>query len=126
MSATNINKISSYLAIKYGIRLTQTTATDYTLSGGQIAWQASQNGTYSGNIAGIARDDGYSLIQVQSQSVNNTGDLIVGTSAISTDTQSFMWSNNGGATGSWSVTETPGGYQRIAREWRISERNSDL
>lgn len=32
LSATNINKISSYLAIKYGIRLLQTTATNYTLS----------------------------------------------------------------------------------------------
>ncbi len=33
LSTTNINKLSSYLAIKYGITLDQTTATNYTFSG---------------------------------------------------------------------------------------------
>ncbi len=40
LSVTNVNKISSYLAIKYGISLDQTVATNYTFSGGTVAWNA--------------------------------------------------------------------------------------
>ena len=34
------NQVESYLAIKYGITLDQTTATNYTLSNGSVVWNA--------------------------------------------------------------------------------------
>jgi hypothetical protein len=40
LSLTNVNKVSSYLALKYGITLDQTVATNYTLSGWNLAWNA--------------------------------------------------------------------------------------
>lgn len=40
LSTVNVNKVSSYLALKYGITLDQTTPTNYTFSGGNIAWNS--------------------------------------------------------------------------------------
>lgn len=64
--------VNSYLALKYGMKLDQTVPTDYILSGGITAWSAASGGVYSGDIAGIARNDASSLAQYQSQSANNT------------------------------------------------------
>ncbi len=93
LTAPNINKISSYLALKYGVRLDQTIATNYVLSGGAIAWNAVAAGTYSGNIAGIARDDGFALSQKKSQSATNAADLIIEYTGatFASDTHSLVW-----------------------------------
>lgn len=131
------NKIESYLAIKYGITLDQTTAQNYTLSGGQVAWDATIAGSYKNNIAGIARDDATSLNQIKSQSITNTGDVIIENLAgsFATDKQSLMWANNGSDTLSWTGVETPSiasltmqkaAYYRISREWQIQENNGDI
>lgn len=40
-SATNRNKVESYLAIKYGITLDQSTATNYTFSDDSTIWNNS-------------------------------------------------------------------------------------
>jgi hypothetical protein len=128
ISSTNVNKISSYLAIKYGITLDQTTATNYTFSGGAVAWNAAAAWSYTGNIAGIARDDGFSLSQRKSQSASNSGDIIIEYtgSSFATDNNSLVWGNNLWATGTWITTEIPGWFQRIAREWKIQELNWDI
>lgn len=57
MTSVNKNKVESYLALKYGITLDQTTATNYTLSSSDIIWNATLAGAYKNDIAGIARDD---------------------------------------------------------------------
>jgi VCBS repeat-containing protein len=80
------------------------------------------------NIAGIARDDGFSLSQKKSQSATNTGDIIIeytGSTFVS-DNHSLVWWNNNGATWTWITTEIPGWFQRIAREWKIQELNGDV
>jgi hypothetical protein len=64
---------------------------------------------------------------VKSQSVNNTGDIIVGSiAAIGTNYQSLLWANDATATGSFVVTDAPTGYQRITREWQFQEKNGNL
>jgi hypothetical protein len=84
-------------------------------------------GTMNRDIAGIGRDDTSGLSQQKSQSINNTGDIIVATqSSIGTNLAALMWSNDGSATGSFTTTDVPSGYQRIAREWRFEENNSDV
>jgi hypothetical protein len=123
----NRNKVESYLAIKYGISLDQSIAQDYTLSNNAIAWNSASVGLYKNDIAGIARDDVSALSQAKSQSVNNTGDIIVGSvSAIGTNYQSLLWANDGTATGSFVATDAPTGYQRITREWQFQEKNGNL
>lgn len=63
----DIQKIHSYLAIKYGLTL----SVDYVASDGTTkVWNRTLNNGYNNHIFGIARDDAYGLYQKQSQSAN--------------------------------------------------------
>lgn len=123
-TASVINTTESYLAIKYGITLDQTTARDYIFSDSATMWSASTAGIYKNDIAGIARDTASTLYQKKSQSINNTTDIIIETGAITNDKRSLVWANNGSATG--TTTTTPGGLSRISRAWKIEENNGDI
>lgn len=91
------NRVESYMSIKYGISLNQSTPQNYILSNSSIVWDSSVAGIFNKNITGIARDDTSSLNQVKSQSVENTGDIIVNSiNPISTNYQSLLWANNAG------------------------------
>ena len=69
-SATDIQKINSYLAIKYGIHLRNTG--DYIISDGTVVWnRGAANNGYHNNIFGIGRDDVSRLNQIQSRSQNS-------------------------------------------------------
>ena len=72
LTIANQNKVESYLAIKYGTTLNQTTPQNYTLSNNSIAWNGTIAGIFNKNITGIARDDISSLNQAKSQSISNT------------------------------------------------------
>ena len=127
ITAVNRNKIESYLAIKYGNTLNQTTAQNYTLSNNAIAWNASNGTVYNKNIAGIARDDVSSLNQTKSQSIDNTGDIIVNSvSAIGSNYQSLIWGNDGNSTNVFTTTDAPTNYSRINREWQFQEKNGNI
>jgi hypothetical protein len=78
-----MQRINSYLAIKYGITLGQGNNTsgdykvgenraqyDYMASNGSVVWPALTLNAYRWNIAGIGRDDNSGLLQKQSTSVN--------------------------------------------------------
>ncbi|MFN0200304.1 MAG: hypothetical protein ACKVTZ_02220, partial [Bacteroidia bacterium] len=57
-NATEQKRVESYLAIKYGITLDQTVATNYLASDGTtIFWNGTTNSSHKNNITGIARDD---------------------------------------------------------------------
>lgn len=120
------NQVESYLAIKYGITLDQTTATDYTLSNASTVWSALSAGIDKNNIAGIARDDVSTLSQLSSQSATNTGDIIVSRSSIGTNRMALMWANDGGQNTAFTGTDVPTGFQRLTREWLFQEKNGDL
>ncbi|WP_046754864.1 LamG-like jellyroll fold domain-containing protein [Kordia jejudonensis] len=88
LSTAELEKVESYLAIKYGITLgsndafwdtpsnTATpfgyagTSKDYIDSSGNIIWDGSVNAGYGFNVFGIARDDNSALMQTKSKSVN--------------------------------------------------------
>lgn len=68
ISDVDLNRIHSYLAIKYGIYLE---GQDYYKSDGTTkVWDLSENPTYNKDIFGIARDDNSGLYQKQSKSEN--------------------------------------------------------
>jgi Mycoplasma protein of unknown function, DUF285. len=50
LTPTEQNQIESYLAIKYGFTLDQSTPTNYSSSSGTIIWDASSAGIYENNI----------------------------------------------------------------------------
>lgn len=74
MPATDVQKIQSYLALKYGITLDQTTPTNYISSNGNVVWNAAvgANAAYSNRVTGISRDDCSDLEQTQSRNVDTT------------------------------------------------------
>lgn len=76
LTAAEINKVESYLAIKYGMTLEQVAVNNnYVGSDGTVVWNSLNNQTYKNNITGVARDDGSALNQLQSKSIN-TGTFV--------------------------------------------------
>ena len=70
LTTTERQKINSYLAIKYGTTLDQSTPQNYLASDGTVLWNATTNAGYKTNIAGVGRDDASALTQLMSKSVN--------------------------------------------------------
>jgi uncharacterized repeat protein (TIGR02543 family) len=68
MTSTDLNKIHSYLAVKYGISLNG--SDNYVNSDGTAVWNKTANNGYNNHIFGIARDDAYGLYQKQSRSAS--------------------------------------------------------
>ncbi len=134
LTATQIQQIESYLAIKYGKTLNQTSPTNYLASNGTtIYWNATTNGIYKNNIAGIARDDVSGLIQKQSKSVNSGLQVVIGngnqiaatnalnSSSISADKSALIWGDDAGSISSWSSSGAPSGFQMTGRKWKVQE-----
>jgi hypothetical protein len=134
LTAAEMNRIQSYLAIKYGISLDQTVAQNYVASDGTVIWNGTTNSVHKNNITGIGRDDLSALNQKQSKSINtaSSGDLVaMGLGAIaannaanantfSADRNFMVWGDDGGAN-AWQTTESPTARQRLTREWRVQE-----
>jgi len=135
LSPADINKVESYLAIKYGFTLDQTTAQNYTASDGTtVTWDATANSAYKRDIIGLGRDDNATLYQKQSR--NNTladavtlslGNIMIdnaaNTSTLPTDL-SFLTSGHNGLGMTFSVPNAPQGLsQRLARVWKAQQTN---
>lgn len=70
--ATNLAKIQTYLAIKYGISLDPAGQANYILPDGTIIWTGSNNTGYQNNIFGLGRDDNSALYQKQAFSFGDS------------------------------------------------------
>jgi hypothetical protein len=139
LTATERQRVSSYLAIKYGYTLDQTSATDYLATDGATkVWDAATNGAYKINIAGIGRDDVEDLNQKQSRSIHTGSILTVALGDVATtnadntntfaqDKSYFVWSSNSAAL-TTSATDLPAGScmeQRLTQEWKTQLTNFD-
>jgi autotransporter-associated beta strand protein len=138
ISATQHEAFQSYLAIKYGLTLDQTSLHDYYASDGtSVVYPTSSDATYNSykyGIAGIARDDLFSQNQKQSSSYN-TGDIvtmalgsIAATNAANSNTfsadKSFeMWGNDNGNLMALGQTDFDHSVLqgRIGRIWHVKE-----
>ncbi|MFN4365790.1 MAG: hypothetical protein ACK4E6_17510, partial [Chryseobacterium hispalense] len=133
LSDTEILKVHSYLAIKYGVTLNQSTLQNYLASDGTtVWWNATTNATYSNNIAGIARDDASGLNQKQSQSINSGIQPVIGngnifdtnannTNNFSADLSALVWGSDTGSTSFASSFAFGGLNNRITRIWKVQE-----
>jgi trimeric autotransporter adhesin len=142
-SAADINKIESYLAVKYGLTRGGNTNTgaayNYLSSAGTTIWNKTTNSGFNNDIAGIGRDDASALFQKQSISVNNNEPVTVGLTAIlgsnalntnnfSADQSFLIWGNNGLSN---QITTNPacfanlpaGIYGHIERVWKGQATN---
>ena len=130
LSATEQQKILTYLALKYGITLDQSDVSsenekgDYLDSSGNVIWDAhdgaSQN-PYRYDIAGIGQDDLSELDQTQSKSVNPDAILrVADAGANQTDGDFLVWGNNNGVA-TWTTTGAPTNYNILSRQWGAQE-----
>jgi hypothetical protein len=148
-SAARQKQIESYLAIKYGITLSNNTDNDgnvdEVVSGSitegdyiledesTIVWNS--EATYHNDVAGIGRDDAMALNQKQSKSINTDAIITIGLGTIAADNASnantfsankefLVWGNNNGSVLEADVTETVlicAPEKTLARIWKIVE-----
>lgn len=125
ISATEVNKIESYLALKYGITLYQGDTPGgvaYVDSANSTIWAPDASDTFENDIAGIGQDDDSELDQTQSKSENTDAILRVADATSQDNLDFFTWSNNDGAA-TWTSTGAPSGYQILTRQWQGQEIN---
>jgi len=140
ITAVEIQRVESYLAIKYGITLDQSTATDYLASDGSTLWDAALNSVYNNDIAGIVRDDTSGLLQKVARSVNENSVVTIAldndidianndatrTSTFANDLEAMVWANNGASRG-FTTTNLPTGANSddidvvLERIWQVQE-----
>lgn len=128
-------RVESYLAIKYGITLDQTSARNYVTSTGSTVWDATTNATYNADIAGIGRDDRSCLNQKQSRSQNSGSIVTMGlgtietsnaanTSTFTDDGDFLIWGNDGdfATQTNANTVDVPGNVtERMERIWRVED-----
>jgi hypothetical protein len=136
LSAGDVEKIESYLAVKYGLTLggNGSSTMAYLASDGSTVWAA--NSGYHHDVAGIGRDDATCLDQRQSVSSNGT-DIVslanvafadsnpANANAFASDKTFLVWGRDGAAT-TWTGGDAAyyaGGlfYKRMARTWKMEE-----
>lgn len=128
LSSEERQSVESYLAIKYGITLDQTSGTDYLASNQVTVWDYSENTAYTNDIAGIGRDDDSDLDQPKSKSENVDAILTIELAGSITNGHFFIWSNNNGSTSNTTTTVINDAgvdvnFDKMDRQWRIQEKN---
>ncbi len=119
LSAAELNRVQSYLAIKYGVTLDQSTPSNYTSSDGTVIWNGTTNASYPNNITGVARDDASTLDQRQSQSVNAKSILTLNHGgAFATDKGFLIVGNDNSLPRPTQVGAHPSYPYRVTRIWR--------
>jgi hypothetical protein len=129
-------RVETYLAMRYGYTLDQTTPVNYLSTVSTTVWNATANRTYKYNIAGIGRDDIEGLDQRQSRSIN-TGSIVtiaMGTVAsdnpsngnpFSSDTSYLVWGSDSTVL-TTMTTNLPAGFsnaKRMSQQWKVALTN---
>jgi hypothetical protein len=96
ITAADLQKIQSYLSLKYGISLDPAGQADYVSSGGTTYWSGAANTGYQNNIIGLGRDDNSALYQKEATSYPDTSvTLFLGTqTALNSSNTSTIASDN--------------------------------
>ncbi len=138
LTAAQMRRVHSYLAIKYGITLDITgggVQGNYTSTTDQVLWSASLQPSYHNNVIGIGRDDSQALVQKQSHAFDDNYRLYLGTLAATNvaNTSSFLnnisyvlmgQNTDGGCATTTSNLEAPVGINnRMAKEWKVTKTN---
>ena len=121
LSASERDRVESYLALKYGITLDDTN--DYVDSANRVIYESTgERSGYTDNIAGIGRDDAQGLLQTDSRSQNSDAVLSVAVRTVSdiASREFLVWGTDGALTE--TTNNTPSGVgNRMSRVWSFSE-----
>lgn len=133
VSDTERQRINSYLALKYGFSLDQSTPQSYLASGSNLMWDkdAADASTYDNGLFGIGRDDSSSLAQLKSRGQTSTNIIILEADGEGengnpnfqdiADLEFLIIGDNGGSA-SWTTTGAPAGYSILNRQWKKQEQ----
>ena len=140
LSAVEILKVNTYLAIKYGATLKNAgggTQGDYMATDGTIVWDASLGSPYHNDVFGIGRDDSEALLQKQSHAFDDTARVYIDTlrannaangGVFNADISYVMLGDNKGKMHATTASnlEIPAGINpilRMEREWKVTKTN---
>lgn len=125
-SNANRQKVESYLAIKYGISLNQSTLRNYFESGGNVIYPATTtHSAYVTFIAGIGRDDASGLNQSNSKNQSASAYVRVQNPSSLNDGDFLVWGSNNGSMSTPNAVDVDGTVieTRLSRVWRVAETN---
>lgn len=127
-------KVSSYLALKYGYVIDQTTPNNYLSTDSTVIWNATTNVAYKNSITGIGRDDLEGLNQKQSRNMDTTrlriaiglGSIaetnIANANSFAADKSYLIWGDdNAAVTFKTVMTGNPNVNYRMTRLWTVQE-----
>lgn len=135
VSDTERQRINSYLALKYGFSLDQSTPQSYLASGSNLMWDkdATDASTYDNGLFGIGRDDSSNLAQVKSRGQTATNVIILEADDEGVNgnpdfqdianLEFLVIGDNAGAA-SWTTTGAPTGYSILSRQWKKQEQGN--
>ncbi|MBE0392705.1 T9SS type A sorting domain-containing protein [Flavobacterium sp. PL002] len=120
LSGVETQKVASYLAIKYGISLSQFEIKNYLNSLGQTIWDIDKHEGFTSSITGVGRDDASGLLQSKSSNMVEEGLLTfeLQSKAKKLPNNYFtFWSDNG--KNLLLKKQEQGEPIGIAREWQL-------
>lgn len=145
LSNEEVNKIESYLAVKYGVTLCQQsqfgkTPSNYTASNGTVLWNAADNKGYGHCITAIGRDDSSGLLQKQSFSGHHKAllylynDSTKGTFPVSnvenksliTENTSFLLIGDNAQPTTLTTCVAGKKYKRMGRIWKVQKTGTGI
>ncbi|MNX29448.1 hypothetical protein D3C86_595850 [compost metagenome] len=128
LSGLETQKAASYLAIKYGISLSQFDNKNYVNSLGNTIWDAEKHKGFTSSITAVGRDDASGLLQLKSNNMIDEGLLTFELKSKSDkipDNYFAFWSDNG--KNLLVKKQEQGEPIGVSREWQLDYSNpSDL
>jgi hypothetical protein len=124
LSGLETQKVASYLAIKYGISLSQFDIKNYLNSKGETIWDIEKHKGFESSITGIGRDDSSGLLQLKSSNMAEEGLLTIELKSKSDKIPNnyfAFWSDNG--KNLLVKKQEQGEPIGIAREWQLDFAN---
>ena len=120
LNAAELNRVESYLAVKYGLTLGNTAnPVSYTASNGTVIWTGSAS--YQNGVAGIGRDDNSILNQTKSASSTDANcNIIIETeSPFGSDLSFLIWGHDDAGNNLTSSNLPAGFEQRLEKTWLV-------
>lgn len=124
LSGLETQKVASYLAIKYGVSLSQFDIKNYLNSQGQTIWDITKHKGFESSITAVGRDDASGLLQPKSSNMIEEGLLTIGLKSKSNTIPNnyfTFWSDNG--KNLLVKKQEQGEPIGVSREWQLDFSN---
>lgn len=136
ITGNDLLKVNTYLSLKYGVTLKNTTTYQYMATDGTVIWDGATNSAFHHNIAGIGRDDIELLNQKQSNSINQGTQITIGLENIATNNESnqsifandisyLIWGDNGVTNNNTTTLAYTAivNINHLNRKWKVQNSN---